>query len=95
MAEQKTGQRLILMDGTRIEDGSCGYNAGRLWCWITGYTMQEAAAIFFDPSKTGRIVYEYGEMSDVYEGFTNCTNLFIDSDGQISVCLMKEVTGNV
>lgn len=89
MAEQKTGQRLILMDGTTIEDGSCGYSTGCLWCWVHGYTMTEAAQIFFDPSKTGRIIFEYGEMSDTYEGFTNCTNLFIDTDGQVSVCLTK------
>ena len=89
MSEQKTGQRLILLDETTIENGSCGYADGHLWCWIKGFTMQQAAAIFFDPQKTGKIVYEYGEMSDEYEGFTNCTNLFINSDGQISVCLVR------
>lgn len=85
---EKKGQRLILADGTTIENGSCGYASAHLWCWLPGSTMQEAAALFFDASKTARIVYEYGEMSDVYEGFTVCTNLFID-DGQISVCLVK------
>lgn len=87
--QQKTGQRLILLDGTIIENGSCGYADGNLWCWITGYTMQQAAAIFFDPDKTGKIIFEYGEMSDEYEGFTNCINLFIDSDGKVSVCLVR------
>ena len=87
--EQKTGQRLILMDGTQIEDGGCGYSEGRLWCWITGYTMPEAAAVFFDPEKTGKIVFEYGEMSDKYDGFTNCVNLFINDDGIVSVCLIR------
>ena len=87
---QKEGQRLILMDETTIEDGKCGYADGRLWCWLIGYTMQQAAGIFLDPAKTGKIVYEYGEMSSEYDGFTNCTNLFIDNDGKVSVCLMKE-----
>ena len=86
---ERTGRRLILMDGTRIENGSCGYAEGRVWCWITGYTMPEAAAVFFDPAKTGRITFEYGEMSDVYEGYTVCTNLLINDDGQVSVCLKK------
>ena len=85
----ESGQRLIFLDGTTIENGSCGYADGCLWCWITGYTMQQAAAIFFDPAKTGKITYEYGEMSDEYEGFTNCTNLFIDNDGQVSACLKR------
>lgn len=86
---QKTGQRLIFDDGTTIENGSCGYSSGSLWCWVHGFTMPEAAQIFFDPSKTGKIVYEYGEMSDEYEGFVNCTNLFIDGDGQVSACLVR------
>lgn len=86
---QKTGQRLIFDDGTTIENGSCGYSNGSLWCWITGFTMPQAAAIFFDPSKTDKITYEYGAMTDEYEGFTNCTNLFIDNDGQVSACLVR------
>ena len=83
------GQRLILMDGTIIENGRCGYSDGHLWCWVTGYTMQQAAGIFLDPDKTETIVYQYGEMSDRYEDFTVCTNLFIDNDGQVSVCLVR------
>jgi hypothetical protein len=75
-----------------IEDGAAGSSAGNLWCWLSGYTMQQAAQIFFDPSKTGKIIFEYGEMSDEYDGFTNCTNLFIDGDGKISVCLTRGST---
>ena len=89
MPEQKTGQRLILMDGTTIENGRAGYSEKHLWLWVTGYTMQQAAAIFLNPSKTGVIVFEYGEMSNRYEGFTDCTNLFIDGDDQINVCLIR------
>lgn len=83
------GQRLILADGTQIENGRCGYSDGHLWCWISGYTMTQAAQLFLEPAKTNRIVYEYGEMSDTYENFTNCTILIIDSDGIISVCLVR------
>ena len=77
------------MDGTTIENGSCGYAGGKVWCWVKGFTMQDAAAIFFDPQKTGKIVFEYGQMSDTFEGYTNCINLFIDTDGQISACLIR------
>ena len=90
--QQKTGQRLILNDGTIIENGRCGYSDGQLWAWITEYTMDQAARVFFDPSRTSMIVYEYGEMSETYENFTNCTNLMIDVDGMVSVCLTR---GNV
>ena len=87
--EQKTGRRLILMDGTTIEDGGAGSSAGMLWCWVTGMTMPQAAQVFFDPTKTGKIIFEYGEMSDEYDGYTNCTNLFIDGEGKVSVCLTR------
>lgn len=86
---KKTGQRLIFLDGTIIEGGSCGYADAKLWCWVKGFTMPEAAQIFFDPAKTGKIIFEYGEMSNEYDGFTNCINLFIDNDGQISACLTR------
>lgn len=83
------GKRLILNDETVIEDGQAGYSQGFLWLYFTGYTMPEAGAIFFDPLKTDKIIFQYGEMEDVYEHFTSCTNLMIDSDGLISVCMTK------
>ena len=84
--------RLVLMDGTIINGGSAGYSEQHLWLEFSGMTLQEAAMIFFDPSKTGRIQYDYGEMRDVYEGYTVCTNLFINSDNVINVCMVKGVT---
>jgi hypothetical protein len=86
---QNEGIRLIFNDGTVIEDGSCGYSEGRLWCWVTGYTMPQAAQVFFDPAKTEQIMFQYGGMEQVYHGFTNCVNLFIDYDGKISACMKR------
>lgn len=80
-------EKLILMDGTVIENGTAGYDQGFLWCYLRGYTITQAAQIFFDPSKTGKIIFQYGEMSDEYDGFTNCTAILIDADGVVSVCL--------
>ena len=87
------GIRLILNDGTVIENGRAGYSEGLLWCYMTGYTMQEAASLFFDRSKTARIVFQYGEMQDEYEDYTDCINIRIDTDGEVAVCL-KMVSGN-
>ena len=81
--------RLKLNDGTVIEDGQAGLAQGILWLWFTGYTMAQAAGIFLDPAKTSRIVFEYGEMSDTFEGFTDCTILQIDNGGRVSVCLKQ------
>ena len=84
-----TGIRLILNDGTVIENGRAGYAQGFLWCYMTGYTLQQAAALFFDYWKTTRIVFQYGEMEDTYEGYTNCVNIRIDIDGEVAVCMTK------
>ena len=80
--------KITLNDGT-ILDGSVGYAEGFLWCYLTGYTMAEAATMFLDPQKTEKIVFTYGADEDTYEWFTNCTRLMIDVDGKVSVCLTR------
>ena len=83
------GRRLILNDDITIEDGTAGYAGGFLWCYFTGMTLAAAAVIFLNAENTQLIVFQYGEMEDRYEGYTNCTNLATDADGRISVCLTK------
>ena len=87
------GRRLILNDGTVIEGGEAGYAQGFLWCYMKGLTMMQAASLFFDTGKTARILFQYGDMEDEYNGFTNCTNINIDTDGRVSVCMTKAVEG--
>lgn len=84
------GERLILADRTILENGRAGYSGGVLWLWFGGMTLAEAAAIFFNPQKTIWICYQYGEMQDVYEHYTVCTNIGIDMDGEISVSLRRD-----
>ena len=84
-----TGLRLILKDDTTIENGIAGYSQGFLWLYFRGYTMQEAASIFLDASKTEKIVFAYGEKQDIYEGYINCTHIMIDMDGNLSICLTR------
>lgn len=90
MARKTEGERLILMDRTEIEDGRAGEADGRLWLWFGGMSLSEAAAIAFNPEKTGRIRYQYGAMEDVYTGYTDCTNIGIGPDGLISISLRRE-----
>ena len=77
------------MDGTTIENGEAGLAQGFLWLWFSGMTLAEVASTFLDPAKTGRIVFQYGEMQDVFEGFTECREMGIDNDGRVSVCMVK------
>lgn len=86
---QKLGRRLVMADGTRIEDGEAGFSDGFLWLWFDGYTIQQAAAISFDQEKTKHIVFEYGENQDEYNGYINCRTLSIDAGGKLSVCMTK------
>lgn len=88
------GRRIILNDGTILEGGEAGYSQGFLWVWFMGYTLQQAALMFFDTSKTSKIIFQYGEMESVYEGFTTVMNLGIDVDNKVSVCLTKGVNNN-
>lgn len=83
------GRQLVLNDGTVIPGGEAGGAEGFLWCWFTGYTIQQAASLFFDANKTSRIVFQYGDMSDTYDGYTNCVNLGVNADGRVSVCLTE------
>lgn len=82
------GQRITLYDGTIIDGGSAGLSSGFLWLYLPGFTIQQAAAIALDPNKIQSIVFEYGEMTDTYTGYTVCTNIS-ESDGQASVCLTQ------
>lgn len=81
-------RRLIMKDGTQLEGGEAGTNAGVLWLTLPGMTMQEAAAILFDPKKTGTIWFQYGEDEDEYKGYTNVTAMTAE-DGGISASLRK------
>ena len=85
----RTGRRLILNDGTVIENGEAGQTPLNLWLWFGGMTLQEAAALFFDTEKTETITFQYGEMEDIYEGYTSCARLEIDTDGKITVCMKR------
>lgn len=82
------GRQLILNDGTIIPNGEAGLSGGSLWLYLPGYTIQQAAAVAFDSSKTAVIVFDYGDMSDTFNGYTSCVNISAD-DGQASVCLIQ------
>ena len=83
------GRRLILNGDIVLEDCWAGYAEGFLWCYLNGYTIQQAAGMFFDPSNTEHIEFQYGEMSDSYDGFTNCIRLMSETGGMVSVCLLR------
>ena len=84
-----SGRRLVLADETTSENGEAGYAGGYLWCYVSGMAMDKAARIFCDPKKTAVIRFQYGDLEDAYAGYTQCQNISMDADGQISVCMVK------
>ncbi len=86
------GRSLILNPGpSQIElpGSEAGYAEGVLWLYIKGQTLAQAFAFLSDPANTAVIRYEYGEMVDVFEGFTHLTTL-MERDGEVSAALKKE-----
>ena len=81
------GKRLILGSVT-VENAEAGYSDRILTLWFPGMTFAEVSSIVLNSSNTQTIVFEYGEMSDTYEGYTDCIAIRND-DGTITVCLRK------
>ena len=94
MAEQGTGRRIILADGTIYEDSNAGYADGSLWLYLTGVSMIDAWPGVADPEKTAEIVYEFGEESITYDGYTSIQILMATENG-CKACLRKAVGANV
>lgn len=84
-----TGRRLILNDGTILENCEAGLTPTSLWLYLKGVPIQEATFTFYDDSKTAKIVFQYGEMQDVYEGYTDCSIIKENEVGDVSVCMKK------
>ena len=75
-------------NGVTYENSSCGYSDGFLWCYIVGHTLSEVAITFIDPTATDVIIFEYGEMSDTYEGYT-FVRFMQSSENGCDICLTK------
>lgn len=83
-----TGRRIRMNDGTVYEGSECGYADGFLWCFITGHTLAETAPEFLKAAATERIVFEYGEMTDTYDGYTEIQTMISTADG-CNICLKQ------
>lgn len=81
---------LIFADGTVIEDGFCMLDGVELICIVKGISMIQSAQIFLDPVKTERITYKTAYESRIYDGFSDCWNIFKDGNGKITAIMRKE-----
>lgn len=86
------GRSLILNPGPNqieLPGSEAGYAEGVLWLYLRRLTLAQAFALLSDPTNTAVIRYEYGEMEDVFEGFTHLTTL-MEREGEVSAALKQE-----
>ena len=83
-------QRVILNDGTIIPGGHAYLSEGKLWLknYNGGMDIMTVAGMFLNPAKTAVITYEHSEV-DVFEGYTVCTMMMVDGDGNMTVKMEK------
>lgn len=88
MAEPIFVQRLILADGSILENCGCGYYEKTLGCFLNGFTFGEAFQHFSDPSKFETVVFEMEEAEFLtqikYSGFDTLSSI-IQREGRIEV----------
>lgn len=51
-------KRLVLQDGTILENCECGLNSREIWCFLKDVTLIDVLQHFSDPSKYSKIVFE-------------------------------------
>lgn len=73
----KSSVRLILKDGTILDNCECGYSNRSLWCYLRGIPFGEAFQYFSGPDKFETIIFDiiFGNTIDriTYSGFEQIT----------------------
>ena len=72
---EKTINKLILDDGTVLDNCECGYYNRTLWCYLKGFSFNEAFALFSDSNSFKTITFEFGidsyRKQIIYKGLTS------------------------
>ncbi len=63
MADNELRVRLILKNGTRLENCRCGYYDKSLWCFLTDISFFDAFRYFSSPEAFETVIFE---MEDDY-----------------------------
>lgn len=79
---------ILLHDGTELP-GTIGFSDGVIWCYIPGVSILDVFPAFSAPEKTKRLEFHYGEMKDVYDGYTSIGAMLQD-ETQVKIMLRKE-----
>lgn len=84
-------RRITLNDGTIYENSDIGFTNGVICCFINGETatVLNTFPVFSDSAKTEKIVYEFGEKQNTYEGFTHLGGIWEEYGGGITILLKR------
>ena len=58
MPEEGFKKRLILADGTILENCDCGFSNKSLWCFLSGVSFGEAFQYFSSPEKFKTVILQ-------------------------------------
>lgn len=79
MPEDKFKKRLILNDGTVLENCECGYASRSLWCFLSDIPFGEVFQYFSSPDKFSTVIFEleYEKYKDIftYSGLEQITSV--------------------
>jgi hypothetical protein len=70
MLEPNVDVRLILADGTVLNNCECGYTSNSIWCFLRGISFSDAFAHFSDIDKFNMITFDLGFSDDFYDRIT-------------------------
>ena len=77
-------EKLILNDGTELENSHVLLSGTTLWFYLNGVTFNEAYELMSDPEKTGKIIAEYYGSVAEYDSYTDLFCLRREDDGMVS-----------
>lgn len=83
-------QKLILNDGTELEDSYAAETIDYLFLYINnGMSMLQIMMLMADPEKIVRIIYAAGDNETQYTDYTTVSSITAEHGGMISVSLRK------
>ena len=83
------GRRIIFANNVRLEGAEAAFDGRTVWLFMYGKPMKDTLPLVSNPKVTNKITFQFGEMEQVYEGFTHLKALTEDETGS-QACLIKE-----
>ena len=77
--------RVVLADETILNDCTIGITNNGIWIFTRGVDVLTCATLFGDPAKTETMRFEYGDMYDELEGYTQISVINCENPGAIRI----------